>query len=111
MWEMVSNVMPNVGRMGRRNRGMNTITAMLLGAGIGIATWEVMRRTNAGNLANTNIGQAASKMANTNRGENAGENGRSNAAPANNNLGDVAGNGMNETSIAQMANEVLSAIR
>lgn len=58
MWEMMSNMMPNMGRMmpGRRNRGMNTATAMLIGAGIGIATWEMMRRSNTtGNLLNGNM--------------------------------------------------------
>ncbi|MFC4769245.1 hypothetical protein [Effusibacillus consociatus] len=55
MWEMVSNLIPAANRMlpGRRNRGLNTATAMLIGAGIGIATWEMMRRTNpVGNMMN-----------------------------------------------------------
>jgi hypothetical protein len=68
MWEMMSNMMPYMGRMmpGRRNRRMNTATAMLLGAGIGIATWEVMRRTNAagtlaamGNMGNQGLSDSA----------------------------------------------------
>lgn len=48
MWKMMTNMLP-ANRMspGRRNRGMNTATAMLVGAGIGIATWEMMRRSNA----------------------------------------------------------------
>lgn len=57
MWEMVSNMVPAARMMGRRNRGMNTATAMLVGAGIGIAAWEIMRRNNAmGNLrSNMNV--------------------------------------------------------
>lgn len=45
MWDMIQDMMP------RRKRGMNTLTAMALGAGVGIAAWEMMRRNNvAGNM-------------------------------------------------------------
>ncbi|WP_018132638.1 hypothetical protein [Effusibacillus pohliae] len=65
MWEMVSNMIPMANRMmpGRRNRGMNTATAMLIGAAVGIATWEVVRRTTPmGNLRGVND-KALSDMA------------------------------------------------
>lgn len=42
MWEMINDMMP------RRKRGMNTVTAMVIGAGVGIAAWEMMRRNNNG---------------------------------------------------------------
>jgi hypothetical protein len=40
MWEMITDMMP------RRKRGMNTLTALAIGAGVGIAAWELMRRNN-----------------------------------------------------------------
>jgi hypothetical protein len=40
MWEMITDMMP------RRKRGMNTLTAIAIGAGVGIAAWELMRRNN-----------------------------------------------------------------
>lgn len=50
MWGIVDDMMDFVPR--RRNRGMNTMTAMALGAGIGITAWELMRRRNTvGNAA------------------------------------------------------------
>jgi hypothetical protein len=43
MWEMMQGLMPR-----RRNRknGMGTVTAIVVGAGVGIAAWEMVRRTN-----------------------------------------------------------------
>jgi hypothetical protein len=40
MWEMITDMMP------RRKRGMNTLTALAIGASVGIAAWELMRRNN-----------------------------------------------------------------
>lgn len=58
MWGMIDDMMGMMPR--RRTRGnMNTITAMLLGAGIGITTWEMMRRRNAaGNTDMTKLAQS-----------------------------------------------------
>ncbi|ASS74392.1 hypothetical protein CIG75_04930 [Tumebacillus algifaecis] len=57
MWEMITDMIP------RRKSGMNTVTAMVLGAGIGIAAWEVMRRNNtAGNNTNEMAQMADSMM-------------------------------------------------
>ncbi|GIM46798.1 hypothetical protein DNHGIG_23470 [Collibacillus ludicampi] len=55
MWGFVDEVMDMVPR--RRNRGMGTMTAMLLGAGIGITAWEMMRRRNSG--GNTDMAKLA----------------------------------------------------
>ena len=92
MWGRVTTMLPAATRMlpGRRNRGMNTATAMLIGAGIGIATWEMMRRTNAaGNLMNGNMGNMAENAMDT--------------------LGNMAG--INNTQLAGMADEVMDAIK
>lgn len=114
MWEMVSNMIPAANRMmsGRRNRGMNTATAMLLGAGIGIATWEVMRRNNAvGNIMDGNMGKMANnaignmgKMAN-----NATENMGQMADNAKENMGQMTG--IDNGTMAEMAKEVMDAIK
>ncbi|WP_274435835.1 hypothetical protein [Alicyclobacillus sp. ALC3] len=47
MWEMMNGMADGVrGRfMPRRNRGVGTMTAMLIGASVGIAAWEAWRRT------------------------------------------------------------------
>jgi len=47
MWEFVNGMANGVrGRMmPRRNNGMNTMTAMVIGASVGIAAWETMRRS------------------------------------------------------------------
>ncbi|HEU4964256.1 MAG TPA: hypothetical protein VFV52_10450 [Bacilli bacterium] len=50
MWDMIQDMMP------RKKRGMNTLTAMALGAGVGIAAWEVMRRNNVAGNAGENMG-------------------------------------------------------
>jgi hypothetical protein len=56
MWGFVDDVMDMVPR--KRNRGMSTMTALLLGAGIGITAWEVMRRRNpSGNADMAKIAQ------------------------------------------------------
>ncbi|OFW77162.1 MAG: hypothetical protein A2201_04145 [Alicyclobacillus sp. RIFOXYA1_FULL_53_8] len=53
MWEFVNGMANGVrGRMmPRRHNGMNTMTAMVIGASVGIAAWETMRRSrnNPGN--------------------------------------------------------------
>jgi hypothetical protein len=59
MWEMITEMLPG------RRRGMNTVTAMMIGAGIGIAAWEMMRRNNTmGSMGITtdNMNQIADSM-------------------------------------------------
>ncbi|BCJ87017.1 hypothetical protein [Effusibacillus dendaii] len=68
MWETVTNMIPTANRMmsarGRdRDRGISITTAMIIGAGVGIAAWEMMRRNNS-------MGQAAKNMTQGNNGNN-----------------------------------------
>ncbi|MFD2169582.1 hypothetical protein [Tumebacillus lipolyticus] len=58
MWNMITDMMP------RRKNGMNTVTAMMLGAGIGIAAWEMMRRNNASGNGANQMDQIADSMMN-----------------------------------------------
>ncbi|MDB5085008.1 MAG: hypothetical protein JWN30_1894 [Bacilli bacterium] len=45
MWNRMDGVMDVFpGRRRNNGGGMNTFTAIVVGAGIGIATWEVMKR-------------------------------------------------------------------
>ncbi|RIV24255.1 hypothetical protein D2Q93_07375 [Alicyclobacillaceae bacterium I2511] len=54
MWEIMNGMANNVrGRvMPRRRNGVNTMTAVLVGASVGIAAWEAIRRSRF-NLATT----------------------------------------------------------
>jgi hypothetical protein len=48
MWNMVNgftNGIRNRVLPGRRQNGIGTMTAMLIGASVGIAAWETIRRT------------------------------------------------------------------
>ncbi|MCL6637420.1 MAG: hypothetical protein K6T26_05685 [Alicyclobacillus sp.] len=47
MWEMVNDVADRVRYriMPRRRNGVGTMTAVLLGASLGIAAWEALRRS------------------------------------------------------------------
>lgn len=74
MWE-VMNGMTNGMRnrfMPRRRNNMGTMTAMLVGASVGIAAWEAMRRGNvpsrinnrAQNMAGNSAEQVAEKVMN-----------------------------------------------
>jgi hypothetical protein len=58
MWEMVMDMMP------RKRRGMNTFTAMVVGAGVGIAAWEMMRRNNNAGGSNNQMAQIADQVMN-----------------------------------------------
>jgi hypothetical protein len=46
MWDLMNEMASGIrGRMmPRRNGGLNTMTAMLIGASVGIAAWEAVRR-------------------------------------------------------------------
>lgn len=46
MWDLVNEMAGGIrGRMmPRRRQGLNTMTAMLIGASVGIAAWEAVRR-------------------------------------------------------------------
>lgn len=46
MWELMNGMANGVRRrfMPRRRSGVGTMTAMLVGASVGIAAWEAMRR-------------------------------------------------------------------
>ncbi|MHB1628315.1 MAG: hypothetical protein ACYCVB_08065 [Bacilli bacterium] len=49
MWELMQNATRGLGRPGRRQSTMGALPTLLLGAGVGIATWEIVRRrTGAG---------------------------------------------------------------
>lgn len=56
MWELINDMMP------RRKRGMNTVTALVVGAGVGIAAWEMMRRNNVTGESSDNMGRIAESM-------------------------------------------------
>lgn len=56
MWDMITDMMPG------RKRGLNTVTAMVLGAGIGIAAWEMMRRNNVAGNSTDEMAQIADSM-------------------------------------------------
>ncbi len=60
MWELMNGMANNVrGRvMPRRRSGVNTMTAVLVGASVGIAAWEAIRRSRF---------QSATAMANPER--------------------------------------------
>ncbi|MGB8954620.1 MAG: hypothetical protein WCC10_04555 [Tumebacillaceae bacterium] len=51
MWDMINDLMPR-----KRRNGMNTVTALVIGAGVGIAAWEVMRRNNVAGGSIDNMG-------------------------------------------------------
>lgn len=44
MWELMQNVTRGFGKPDRRQSAMGALPALLLGAGVGIATWEIVRR-------------------------------------------------------------------
>ncbi|KEO84539.1 hypothetical protein [Tumebacillus flagellatus] len=56
MWEMITDMMP------RRKRGLNTVTAMVIGAGVGIAAWEMMRRNNVAGDSTDDMSRIADSM-------------------------------------------------
>lgn len=56
MWDMITDMLP------RKKRGMNTLTAMALGAGVGIAAWEMMRRNTGGGGDSESMAQIANSM-------------------------------------------------
>lgn len=51
MWELMNGMSNNMRNrwMPRRNNGIGTMTAMVLGASVGIAAWETLRRSRTGN--------------------------------------------------------------
>jgi len=56
MWDMITDMIP------RKRRGMNTMTAMVIGASVGIAAWEVMRRNNTAGNTGDEISKIADSM-------------------------------------------------
>ncbi|MCL6454838.1 MAG: hypothetical protein K6T78_14625 [Alicyclobacillus sp.] len=65
MWELMNGMANNMrGRwMPRRNNRMNTVTAMVLGASVGIAAWETLRRTRLGGQMGANaLNRAADQV-------------------------------------------------
>ncbi|MCL6516840.1 hypothetical protein [Alicyclobacillus sp.] len=63
MWELVDGMAERVRHrvMPRRRNGMNTVTAMVVGASVGIAVWEAVRRSRTG--AGGTMGAAAAETA------------------------------------------------
>lgn len=63
MWELVDGMAERVRHrvMPRRRNGMNTVTAMVVGASVGIALWEAVRRSRLG--VNGNMSAAAAETA------------------------------------------------
>lgn len=65
MWELM-NGMANGMRnrwMPKRNHGMGTMTAMVVGASVGIAAWETFKRTRGnGNGMSSEIEHAAQEV-------------------------------------------------
>lgn len=66
MWEMM-NGMTNGMRnrfMPRKRNNMGTMTAMIVGASVGIAAWEAMRRGNVvGRVGNRGMQSSAEEVA------------------------------------------------
>ncbi|MCL6547520.1 MAG: hypothetical protein K6T30_01260 [Alicyclobacillus sp.] len=62
MWEFVNGVADGVRSrmMPQRRNGLSTMTAMLIGASVGIAAWETIRRAP---WANRGLSEGAAKMA------------------------------------------------
>ena len=56
MWDMITDMMP------RKKRGINTVTAMVVGAGVGIAAWEMMRRNNVAGESTDQMAQITDQM-------------------------------------------------
>lgn len=56
MWEIMNGMATGMRRrfMPRRRNGMGTMTAMLLGASVGIAAWETVRRSRVIPTGNNN---------------------------------------------------------
>lgn len=63
MWEMMNGMANGVRRrlMPRRRSGVGTMTAMLVGASVGIAAWEAMRRGQVGARLGSSMSSAASQ--------------------------------------------------
>jgi hypothetical protein len=57
MWDMITDMMPR-----RKRGGMNTLTALMVCAGVGIAAWEMMRRNNVVGENTGDMAQMASTM-------------------------------------------------
>jgi|GEM_PF-2198080 len=69
MWEMMNGMRSRM--MPRRRNGMGTMTALLVGASVGIAAWEAMRRgnvvgriTTSGSAMNSSAEKAAEDVLN-----------------------------------------------
>ncbi|MBX5435710.1 MAG: hypothetical protein IRZ33_00675 [Alicyclobacillaceae bacterium] len=62
MWEFVNGMADGLRSrmMPRRRNGIGTMTAMLIGASVGIAAWETIRRAP---WANRGLSDGAQKMA------------------------------------------------
>ncbi|MCL6626742.1 hypothetical protein [Alicyclobacillus shizuokensis] len=63
MWDLMSGMADGVRHrmMPRRRNGMHTMTAMLVGASVGIAAWEALRR--GGQRFKQDGGNAAAEQA------------------------------------------------
>ncbi len=44
MWDMMQNVRRQMAKPVKQQSSMGTLPVLLLGAGVGIATWELVRR-------------------------------------------------------------------
>jgi hypothetical protein len=65
MWELMNgmaNNMRNRFRPPRRQNGVGTMTAMLLGASVGIAAWETMRRSRNNGSMPTDAAKVAQEV-------------------------------------------------
>ncbi|MFX4301372.1 hypothetical protein ACOJUR_03700 [Alicyclobacillus tolerans] len=66
MWDMMNGVANSVrGRfMPRRRNGIGTMTALVIGASVGIAAWEAFRKTqNAPRMNSGSVGNGAAQIA------------------------------------------------
>lgn len=67
MWELMNGMANNMRNrwMPRRSNGLGTMTAMVIGASVGIAAWETLRRTRqTGQISSDTVENAAAEVIN-----------------------------------------------
>lgn len=111
MWNMVGDMMPDMSRFGfRRKRGMNTATAMLLGAGIGIAAWAVLRRNNSAGMIMNGM-NAMNGMHEANSHDHHQESSQSQGGEQHRQQSEQGVAGMDNDTVTKMAKDIMNAIQ
>lgn len=68
MWELMNGMAGNMRNRWapqRRHNGMGTLTAMVLGASVGVAAWETFRRTRMNGNGSGAMNQMADQVMNS----------------------------------------------